>query len=142
PGQSMEPWDYHFTYSAADRELASAVPVDSLQRISEHYYRDLGADLSELGVLSDTGVRAGKAPLAYTDFVTVGRTIDGVWQPSIVRVSTNNARGGLGQLAEFIHEDGHAAHMLALHTRPAFMDLGDDLFLEAFADVASWSTDD
>jgi len=32
--------------------------------------------------------------------------------------------------------------MLALHTRPAFMDLGDDLFVEAFADVASWSTDD
>jgi hypothetical protein len=38
-----------------------------------------------------------------------------------------------------VHENGHAAHMLALHTRPAFMDLGDALFYEAFADVPSWS---
>jgi hypothetical protein len=30
--------------------------------------------------------------------------------------------------------------MMALRTRPAFMDLGDPLFYEAFADVPSWST--
>jgi hypothetical protein len=29
--------------------------------------------------------------------------------------------------------------MLALHTRPAFMDLGDAIFYEAFADVPAWS---
>jgi hypothetical protein len=29
--------------------------------------------------------------------------------------------------------------MLALRTRPAFMDLGDPIFFEAFADVPSWS---
>jgi len=142
PDKPIEPWDFFYTYSAGDRSLDLVIPADSLQGISQRYYRDLGIDLAAAGVLHDTKPRPGKAPLAYTDFVTVGRTIDNVWHPSVVRVSTNNARGGLGQLAEFIHEDGHAAHMLALHTRPAFMDLGDDLFLEAFADVASWSTDD
>ena len=142
PATAVEPWDYHFTYSAAERELTSAVPVDSLQRISERYYHDLGADLSQLGVLSDTGIRPGKAPLAYTDFVTVGRTVDGVWHPSIARVSANNAHGGLGILNELVHEYGHAVHMSALHTRPAFMDTGDDLFTEAFADVSSWETYD
>jgi hypothetical protein len=30
--------------------------------------------------------------------------------------------------------------MMSLRTRPAFMDLGDALFYEAFADVPSWST--
>jgi hypothetical protein len=140
--RSIEPWDFFYTYGAVDRSLAPLIPVDSLERISERYYRDLGIDLAAHGVLHDSKPRPGKAPLAYTDFVTVGRTIDNVWHPSVVRVSTNNARGGLGQLNEFIHEDGHAAHMLALHTRPAFMDLGDDLYLEAFADVASWSSDE
>jgi hypothetical protein len=142
PATLIEPWDYHFAYSAAERELASAVPVDSLQRISDRYYHDLGADLSQLGVLSDTSVRPGKAPLAYTDFVTVGRTIDSVWHPSIARVSANSAHGGLGILNELVHEYGHAVHMSAIHTRPAFMDTGDDLFTEAFADVSSWETYD
>jgi hypothetical protein len=142
PDKPIEPWDFHYTYSAADRELAAAVPLDSLQSISERYYRDLGADLSQLGVLSDTGVRPGKAPLAYTDFVTVGRTIDGVWHPSIARVSANNADSGLGILNELVHEYGHAVHMSAIHTRPAFMDTGDELFTEAFAEVPSWETYD
>lgn len=57
-----------------------------------------------------------------------------------MRISANYSSGGLGQLNEFVHENGHAVHMMALRTRPAFMDLGDDVFLEAFADVPSWST--
>lgn len=43
-------------------------------------------------------------------------------------------------LNEFVHENGHAVHMMAIHVRPAFMDLGDSLFVEAFADVPSWNT--
>jgi oligoendopeptidase F len=62
-----------------------------------------------------------------------------VWQPTLVRVSASYGRGGLGPLNELVHENGHAAHMLALRTRPAFMDLGDPIFYEAFADVPSWS---
>ena len=59
--------------------------------------------------------------------------------PTLVRVSGNYAHGGLGLLNELVHENGHTVHMMALHTRPAFMDLGDALFYEAFADVPSWS---
>lgn len=40
---------------------------------------------------------------------------------------------------EFVHENGHAIHGAAIQTRPAFMDMGDTLFVEAFADVTSWS---
>ena len=59
--------------------------------------------------------------------------------PTLVRVSASYGRGGLGPLNELVHENGHAVHMLALRTRPAFMDLGDAIFYEAFADVPAWN---
>ena len=91
-------------------------------------------------MIYDLDPRPGKAPLAYTDYVKRGRTRDGKWDPTLTRVSGNYARGGLGLINELVHENGHVVHMMALHTRPAFMDLGDPLFYEAFADVPSWST--
>ncbi len=60
-------------------------------------------------------------------------------KPTLVRVSATYGRGGLGPLNELVHENGHAVHMLALRTRPAFMDLGDAIFYEAFADVPAWN---
>src|SRR5262249_3214898 len=74
------------------------------------------------------------------DFVIRGRMVDGKWQPTVARVSGNYAAGGLGLLNELVHENGHVVHMMALRTRPPFMDLGDALFYEAFADVTSWDT--
>lgn len=136
----VEPWDYRYVGGAAERELASAIPRESMQPLNERYYADLGADLKKWGVLYDLDPRPGKAPLAYTDYVSRGRTIDGEWRPTVVRISGNYARGGLGLLNELVHENGHAVHMMAIHTRPAFMDLGDSLFVEAFADVPSWNT--
>jgi hypothetical protein len=91
-------------------------------------------------VLYDLEPRSGKAPLAYADFVTRGREVDGRWRPTVARVSGSYAAGGLGLLNELVHENGHIVHMMAVRTRPAFMDLGDSLFIEAFADVPSWST--
>jgi oligoendopeptidase F len=108
--------------------------------ISERFYRDLGADLQQLGVLHDLDVRPGKAPLAYTDQVRIGRRKDGRWRPAIPRVSANYQQGGMFVLNELIHEDGHAVHEAAARTRPAFYSLGDDLFVEAFADVPAWSS--
>ena len=90
-------------------------------------------------MIFDLDPRPGKAPLAYTDYVRRGRLEDGVWQSTLVRVSASYGQGGIGPLNELVHESGHAAHMLALRTRPAFMDLGDPIFYEAFADVPSWS---
>ena len=135
----LEPWDYRFASGAAERALAAAIPREALLPLNERYYRDLGFDVVKSGVIFDLDPRPGKAPLAYTDYVRRGRLVDGVWQPTLVRVSATYAQGGIGPLNELVHESGHAAHMLALRTRPAFMDLGDPVFYEAFADVPSWS---
>jgi hypothetical protein len=138
--QQIEPWDYRYLAGKADRSVSKAIPREALLPITQRYYKDLGADLGQLGVLYDLDERPGKAPLAYTDFVVRGRMANTMWQPTVVYVSGNYARGGLGLLNEFVHENGHAVHMMALHTDPAFMDLGDPVFYEAFADVPSWDT--
>ena len=138
--QMVEPWNYYYRSGEADRLLSGVTPRDSFLSVNERYYRDLGADLMQLGVSYDLDSRPGKAPLAYTDFVTRGRLEDGKWHPTVVRVSGSYATGGLGLLNELVHENGHAVHMMAIHVRPAFMDLGDSLFVEAFADVTSWNT--
>jgi hypothetical protein len=89
--------------------------------------------------MHDLAVRPGKAPLAYCDFVRIGRDAGGRWRPARARVSGNVEHGGLYVLNEIVHEDGHAVHASAVHVRPAFFGWGDDLYVEAFADVASWS---
>jgi hypothetical protein len=85
------------------------------------YYRDLGADLQQLGALYDLEARPGKAPLAYTDYVTRGRFVDDKWRQTVVHISGSSATGGLGLLNELVHENGHAVYMMAIHVRPAFM---------------------
>lgn len=135
----VEPWDYRFEGGRAERELGEAVAREALQPLNQRYYRDLGLDLARRGVIYDLDPRTGKAPLAYTDYVRRGRTLNGVWQPTVVRVSATYAHGGLGPLNELVHENGHVVHMMALRTRPAFMDLGDPIFFEAFADVPAWN---
>jgi hypothetical protein len=138
-GPAVEPWDFWYAHTAASRALDAEVGAERIPELTRRYYRDLGADLDALGVQHDLEVRPGKAPLAYADFVRIGRTLAGRWRPAIARVSANVEHGGLFVLNEIIHEDGHAVHMMALHTRPAYFDLGDTLFVEAFADVPSWS---
>jgi hypothetical protein len=139
-GPAIEPWDYWYSAAGASRQLLPAIPRKALLPISERFYRDLGTDLEALGVIHDLDVRPGKAPLAYTDQVRIGRRTHGVWRPALPRVSANYERGGLSVLNELIHEDGHAVHEAALRTRPAFYSLGGDLFDEAFADVPAWCT--
>ncbi|HUL46923.1 MAG TPA: hypothetical protein VLV25_07470 [Steroidobacteraceae bacterium] len=135
----LEPWDYGYLADTGVGSLSELIPVERLQPLNQRYYLDLGLDLARMGVLYDLKPRSGKAPLAYSDFVVRGREHAGLWQPTIVRVSANYTHGSLGALNELVHENGHVAHMLALRTRPAFMDLGDPVFYEAFADVPSWS---
>jgi hypothetical protein len=136
----IEPWDFDYHAGQADRLLAASISRESLLPITERYYRDLGADLRQMGALYDIDPRPGKSPVAYTDFASFGRLAGGVWRPSVPRISANYAHGGLSLLNELVHEAGHAVHISAVHTRPAFMELGDSLFVEAFADVASWNT--
>jgi hypothetical protein len=139
-GPALEPWDYWYASAQASRALSPAIARDSVLPIAKRFYRDLGADLDLLGVRHDLDIRPGKAPLAYTDQIRIGRRVGGAWHPMQARVSANYEQGGLFVLNELIHEDGHAVHYAALRTRPAYFSLGDDLFFEAFADVPAWSS--
>jgi hypothetical protein len=138
--ERIEPWDYRYRVGEADRLLRASIPREQLMPINRRYYRDLGVDLDSLGARYDLDPRPGKAPVAYADFVTRGREIDGRWRPTLARVSGSYGAGGLGLLNELVHENGHIVQMMAVRTRPAFMDLGDAVFFEAFADVPSWNT--
>lgn len=136
----VEPWNYFYRAGEASRLLAAVAARDSFVPVNQRYYRDLGADLQQLGVLYDLDARPGKSPIAYTDFVTRGRFVHGKWCPSLVHISASYATGGLGLLNELVHENGHAVYDMAIHVRPAFMDVTAELFDEAFADVPSWNT--
>ncbi len=137
--QVVEPWDYRYSNSAANRELAEKIPGNALLPANERFYRDLGADLVQLAVVFDLAPRPDKSPLAYTDFLLRGREVDGRWKRPVARVVGSYPTGGLFSLNELVHENGHAVHVSAIRTRPAFMDWPDSLFTEAFADVPSWS---
>ena len=135
----VEPWDYRYANSAANRELAARIPAESLLPANERFYRELGADLGRLQVMFDLEPRDGKSPLAYTDFLTRGRESGNQWYASVARVVGTYPTGGLFSLNELVHENGHAVHVSAIRNRPAYMDWPDTLFTEAFADVPSWS---
>jgi len=136
----VEPWDFRFQAGEADRLLGTYIPRQSLQPINYRYYRDLGADLEQMGTLYDLAPRPEKAALAYTEFVTHGRMVHGAWRPTVARVSAPYERGGLFVLNELVHENGHVVNITAIRNRPAFVDWPSDLFAEAFADVPAWST--
>jgi hypothetical protein len=136
----VEPWDFRFQAGEADRVLGTYIPRESLQPINHRYYRDLGADLEQMGTLYDLGPRPDKAALAYTEFVTHGRMVNGAWRSTVARVSAPYERGGLFVLNELVHENGHVVNITAIRNRPAFVDWPSDLFAEAFADVPAWST--
>ena len=134
----IEPWDFRFEYALASRSLAAGIPREALLPLQQRFYKDLGADPNALGVIFDIDPRPGKAPLAYSDTIRIGRQIRGHWRPAIALVSANDDRGGLGILNELVHESGHAVHFMAIRARPAFF-WPDTTFIEAFADVTSWS---
>jgi hypothetical protein len=136
----VEPWDFRFQAGEADRLLGPYIPRESLLTINRRYYRDLGADLELMGTLYDLGPRPDKAALAYTEFVTHGRMVNGAWRATVARVSAPYERGGLFVLNELVHENGHVVNITAIRNRPAFVDWPSDLFAEAFADVPAWST--
>jgi oligoendopeptidase F len=79
----------------------------------------------------DLEPRAGKDPVAFTTFGGRSPVIE-PWVFATYRT------GGLDNLNELLHETGHAAHLAAIRTRPAFRDWPDsDPFTEAVADVAA-----
>ena len=139
PRRPVEPWDFRYLNSEANRLLEAKIPAASLLATTARFYRDTGADLDGLRVLFDLEPRPDKSPVAYTDFLSRGRIVDGTWHRPRARVVGTYETGGLFALNELVHEAGHAVHVSAIHSRPAFMDWPDTLFTEAFADVPAWS---
>jgi hypothetical protein len=134
--RGIEPWDLHWENGAASRALAAAVPRGRLEEIHRRFYVDLGADPVELGVRYDLAPREGKTPVAFCTFGRRGRTERGVWRPTEPWVFATYRAGGFDNLIELLHETGHAVHLAAIRTRPAFLDWPDaDAFTEGVADL-------
>ncbi len=134
PARPVEPWDWWYASGAAARALAPAVPVERLLDVNREYFASLGASLAPVGF--DVRPRPGRppVPVAYTEF---GGRADRP-RPWVMATYTT---GGLGELTELIHETGHAVHVAAIDTRPAFRDWPDsDAFTEALAELPALDT--
>lgn len=138
PSAMIEPWDWHYQAGAASRALSDRIPLDDLGVLNARYFRDLGADVAALHVHYDLTPRAGKTPVAFTDFGGRPHLVNGSWQPGEPWVFATYRVGGLDNLNELLHETGHSVHISAIHQRPAFLDWPDnDALTEGLGDVAA-----
>ena len=138
PDSLIEPWDWYYDVGRAGRELAGRVPLDRLPAINAEVYRALGADLDSVGVRYDLAPRPGKTPVAFCTFGRRARLRAGRWRPGEPWVFATYRAGGLDNLNELLHETGHAVHIAAIRTRPAFADWPDsDPFTEALAEFVA-----
>lgn len=137
PDSALEPWDLYYAMGATSRRLSPRIPRDSLRPLAARFYRSLGADLATLRVHDDLDPRPGKDPVSFTTFGSRPRLVDGAWDPGEPWTFASYGVGGFDNLAELLHETGHAVHIAGIRTRPAFSDWPDaDLFTEAIADLA------
>ena len=138
PETPLEPWDFAYEAGRANRALRERVPHESLRAINDRFYTDLGADPVALAVSYDLEPRASKDPVAFTTFGRRPRTRDDAVIPGEPWVFASYQIGGLDNLGELLHETGHAVHIAAIRTRPAFTDWPDsDILSEALGDLAS-----
>ncbi|MFM7272898.1 MAG: hypothetical protein ACKO4A_03455, partial [Gammaproteobacteria bacterium] len=75
----------------------------------------------------------------FTDFgARPKRLADGRWSTGAPSVFAGYASGGIGNLNELLHETGHAIHIAAIRTSPAWADWPDSTaFTEALAEIFS-----
>ena len=138
PDSMIEPWDWYYRTGRAGRVLGGRISRPRLTQLNAEVYRALGADLAALNVRYDLDPREGKTPVAFCDFGARPRLRDGGWTPGEPSVFATYRGGGLDNLAELLHETGHAVHIAAIRTRPAFADWPDsDPFTEAIADFVA-----
>ena len=138
PDSLVEPWDWYYAAGRASRVLSPRIPRDRLDSLDAQVFRSLGADPARLHVHYDLAPREGKTPVAYTTFGARARRAGGAWTPAEPWVVATYATGGLDNLNELLHETGHAVHIAALRTRPAFLDWPDsDPFSEALGDFVA-----
>jgi hypothetical protein len=135
PDSLIEPWDWYYLTGRASRALSPRISHQRLMALNAAVYRSLGADVKSLRIRFDVAPREGKTPVAYTTFGSRPRLINGAWRPGEPWIFATYRTGGLDNLNELLHETGHAVHIAAIRTRPAFADWPDsDPFTEAVAD--------
>lgn len=129
PDSLVEPWDWYYQSGEASRRLSPRLPgLPDLRRVNDAYFTTIGASPEALRIRYDLAARPGKYPVAYTTF--------GGRQPVEPWVFASYLSGGFDNLAELLHETGHAIHIAGIHTRPAFLEWPDnDTYSEALADV-------
>jgi hypothetical protein len=138
PDSLIEPWDWYYRTGRPGRVLGGRISRERLTELNAEVYRALGADLAALNVRYDLEPREGKTPVAFCDFGARPRFRHGAWTPGEPSVFATYRGGGLDNLAELLHETGHAVHIAAIRTRPAFADWPDsDPFSEAVADFVA-----
>lgn len=138
PDSLIEPWDWYYLAGAPARALGDRVPRGRLPELNAAVYRAVGADVGALNVRYDLAPREGKTPVAFCTFGARPRLVEGRWAPGEPSVFATYRTGGLDNLAELLHETGHAVHIAAIRTRPAFADWPDsDPFTEAVADFVA-----
>ncbi len=138
PDRLIEPWDWEYLAGRANRVLGRRIPRERLDSLTKQVFRALGADPAALGVHYDLAPRNGKTPVAFTAFGRRARRIGGTWAPAEPWVFATYETGDLTNLNELLHETGHAVHIAAIRTRPAFLDWPDsDPFSEALGDFVA-----
>jgi hypothetical protein len=138
PDSLIEPWDWYHRTGRPARALGGRISRAGLRDLNARVYGALGADLRALDVRYDLEPREGKTPVAFCTFGARPRLRDGRWTPGRPSVFATYRDGGLDNLAELLHETGHAVHIAAIRTRPAFTDWPDsDPFTEAIADFVA-----
>lgn len=137
PSTLIEPWDWWYDNGEASRFLSPRLGNrDALVTVNTNFYRDQGADLAKLGVRFDLEPRAGKTPVAFTQFGQPSRRRGREFTLAEAWVFATYRTGGFDNLIELLHETGHAIHISAISTRPAFADWPDsDPFTEALGDL-------
>ncbi len=136
PATMLEPWDWYYENGAASRLLSPRINRAALREINDRFYRDQGADPTTLGVHYDLDPREGKTPVAFTQFGKAARERRGRYGESEAWVFATYREGGFDNLVELLHETGHAIHVSAVASRPAFADWPDsDPFTEALGDL-------
>ncbi len=136
PDTLVEPWEWYHQNGAASRRLSPRIPLRDLERLNESHFAAMGASPRALGVTYDLDPRPDKSPVAFTQFGGVPRRLRDSVTGAEPHVVATYRDGGLGNLVELLHETGHAIHIAAIKTRPAFADWPDsDPFTEGLADV-------
>jgi hypothetical protein len=139
PDRMIEPWDFHYEAGEASRVLSPHIPLRGLRNLNDRHYSLLGADPARLGVHYELEPKKGKDPVAFTVFGARSRQVDGLWSTGEFWVFASYRVGGLDNLSELLHETGHAIHIAAIRSRPAFHDWPDsDAFTEALADLTAF----